>query len=396
MKSPGSLPNCIPSRQLNNRAVIVTGELSGEIHASHLIGEINKSSDIRWSGFGSSRLAQCGVEIIYDYRAISVTGLSEVLFKLKEISRAFRLLKQHINDVRPDFIILVDFPGFNLRIAQYAKKRNIPVIYFIPPQVWAWRSRRINIIKQSVDKVLSILPFEKELYDSQGIDTAYVGHPFVRSVFPSSKRDEFLERFGISNKRPIITIMPGSRENEIKRHMPLIMKTIHEIDKKIGRISVILPVAENVKRTFIEELAGDYPIHYLERLSHDALAHCDVSIVTSGSATLEAAILGTPSVVIYKISSFSYAVAKIVVHVEHISLPNIIVGKGIYPEFVQHIEPEDVAKSVIDMLKIGRKGIEPSLEEVRQKLGNYHSYQSASSEIINFIKDRCGPVFTTH
>ena len=217
----------------NRKALIVAGELSGEIHALHLVSAVNTFLPLQWSAVGSERLKAAGVDILYDYREISVTGLSEVLPKMLQIWRAYRRLKRYLLESRPSLLILVDFPGFNLRVARMAKKLGIPTVYFIPPQVWAWRRARINQIKRDVDLVISILPFEKALYDQHGIPSVYVGHPFMATLRPRRSRSVFVEESGLQARWPIITIMPGSRENEIAKHMPVLLRS----SANCGRVS---------------------------------------------------------------------------------------------------------------------------------------------------------------
>ena len=291
------------SQTFNNKIFIITGELSGEMHAAHLVKSLKDRFHFEFAAVGSKRLAEAGAEIIYDYRNISLTGISELFSKIIHIYDALKMVKKYIRETRPALVILVDFPGFNLRIARFAKKLGIPVLYFIAPQIWAWKKKRIQTIKRYVDRVICILPFEKKLYDSYGIDAVYVGHPFVNTVKPSLSREEFLKQIGADGKQPIITIMPGSRENEIIKHMPVLLKTISIMKKSIPGMVVVLPLAENIEENILEpfkDSLGDTVI--IKKHAYDALAYCDTAIVASGSVTLEAAILKTPTIVIYQIS----------------------------------------------------------------------------------------------
>lgn len=379
----------LPSKGFNGKLVFVTGEYSGEIHASRLIEMLKEGLKAEYSGIGSARLAAAGVRIIYDYGNISLTGLSEIFVKLKYIKEAYDTLKRHLREEKPSLVVLVDFPGFNLKVARIAKRLGIPVIYFIPPQIWAWRESRIKFIRRFVDKVICILPFEKELYDRYGVDAAYVGHPFVETVKPTLERGEFLKMIGASEDAVILTIMPGSRENEITKHMPLLLEVVERLEKRIRNLKVVLPLAESVEDRVSDQYRRKN-IVFLKGLSHDALSHSHVAIVKSGSSTLEAAILGTPSIVVYKVSPLSYFVAKAIVKVKYISLPNIIMGKEVFPEFIQCISAEDVAEKVIYMLKNGKKGVKEDMDEIRNRLGSYDSYRLAKEAVLQFLECKYG------
>ncbi|MGD0235143.1 MAG: lipid-A-disaccharide synthase [Syntrophorhabdales bacterium] len=380
----------------NRKALIVAGELSGEIHALHLVNAINTFLPLQWSAIGSERLKAAGVDILYDYREISVTGLSEVLPKARQIWRAYRRLKHYLLESLPSLLILVDFPGFNLRVARMAKKLGIPTVYFIPPQVWAWRDARINRIKRDVGLVISILPFEKALYDRHGIPSVYVGHPFMATVRPRIARNSFLEEAGLQQKWPIITIMPGSRENEIARHMPVLLQVINRLRHNLKNMVVLLPVAENIDRRVIEAFTKDnLEIRLLEGASRDALASSDVALVASGSATLEAAILDCPTIVIYKVSAFSFFAAKHLVKVDYISLPNLIAGREIFPEYIQDLEAESIAERVLHVLNNETASMKNDMEEVRRKLGTSDSYGLARDAVIQFLERIYGPLSAT-
>ncbi len=383
-------------RLFNRKALIVTGELSGETHAFHLVNALRNILPLQWSAIGSERLKAAGVDILYDYREISVTGLSEVLPKMGQIWSAYRRLKRYLLEALPSLLILVDFPGFNLRVAAMAKKLGIPVVYFIPPQIWAWRAARIRRIKRDVDLVISILPFEKALYDQHGIPSVYVGHPFMAAVQPTRPRSSFLEESGLTGRWPVITIMPGSRENEIARHMPILLQVISRLRDKFDNMAVLLPVAENIDRGVIEPFTRDNPeIHLLDGASHDALASSDMALVASGSATLEAAILNCPAIVIYKLSTLSFLAAKYLVKVRYISLPNLIAGKEVFPEYVQDLDAESIAKRALHMLNNETGNMKKDMEEVRKQLGTSDSYGLARDAVIHFLERTYGPLFQT-
>jgi lipid-A-disaccharide synthase len=373
------------------KIVIIAGEFSGEIHASHLMETMKGSLLASFSGMGSKKLQEAGMNVIYDYRKISLTGISEILGKIKDIREADKIIKQHIVKEKPSLVILVDFPGFNLRIAKFSKKHGIPVVYFIAPQVWAWRKSRIHKIRERTDKVLCILPFEEQLYKEYGVDATYVGHPFIKTVIPMYSRNDFYNMIGIEEKGPIITILPGSRENEVEKHIPILLSILDKIKQHADIPAVLLPLAENINGHRVESLLSGYPkIRVFKGLSYDALAYSDLAIAASGSVTLEAAILGTPTIVIYKVSRLSYLLARLLVNIQFISLPNIIAGKEIFPEFIQQLNPEKIAEKALFMLNNGREEIKHDLNVVKEKLGVFDSYQHASDEVVKLIENIYG------
>jgi lipid-A-disaccharide synthase len=373
--------------------VIVTGELSGEIHAYHLVQALANTVDIEWSGIGSNRLKELGVRIIHDYRTISLTGFSEVFAKLRHIRHAYKLLARHLVETQPSLLVLVDFPGFNLRVARIAKRYGIPVVYFIPPQIWAWRKGRIRKIKKLVDKVICILPFEKPLYEGYGMDATYVGHPFINTVKPTCTKDDFLRKTGIPEGSTLITIMPGSRENEIKKHMPLLLPIVAHLQTLHPGLTVLLPVAENMEYTLVEKhLGGSRGIKLLKGSAHEALACSELAIIASGSATLEAAILGVPAIVVYKMSLLSYLLARLLVRVQYISLPNIVAGKELFPEYIQHIKPKEIAEKAHCMLNNDREQFEKGIEDIKMKLGSHDSYVMARDAVVSFLEGLYGTI----
>ncbi|HPP06608.1 MAG TPA: lipid-A-disaccharide synthase [Syntrophorhabdaceae bacterium] len=372
---------------------ILTGELSGEIHGANLIKGIKKRCNLNISGMGSKKMGEAGVDIVVDYKDISLVGISELFKKFYPIITALRKIKRYIKKTKPLLIILIDFPGFNLRIARYAKALGTPIVYFIPPQIWAWHKSRIKAIKAYIDLVICILPFEKRFYDEQGIDARFIGHPFLEVVKPQLKKEEFLKVLGLAKEQKIITIMPGSRENEIKKHMPVLMETIQILKKRLGNFYAVLPIAENMDEWVLKDyLKKEVAIIPVRGLNYDALHYCDVAIIASGSATLEAAISGAPSVVIYKISFVSYLLAKLLVNVKFISLPNIILEKELFPEIIQHLNPEMIAEKVLYMLNSGRDGIKMDVECLKAQLGGPGVYDVAAEEIINFLEKRYGAI----
>lgn len=339
---------------------------------------------------GSDRLAALGVNIVRGYKDISVTGMSEVLSHIHHIRKAFDDVKAHIRANRPDLIILVDFPGFNLRIARFARSLGIPVIYFIPPQVWAWKKGRLQEIKKYVNEVICILPFEQELYSREGIASTYIGHPFAHTVRPTLSREEFLKGIDAPSG-PILTIMPGSRRNEVVRHVPVLSDTVTAIRLKRPGITIVMPVADSIHEAELAPLLKSAPgITPIKGGAHNALAYCDAAIIASGSATLEAALLKAPTIIIYRISWLSYYIARLIVNVDFIGLPNIIAGKEVFPEHIQHLKPETIANTALSMIDKGRQGFADELGHIIDKLKVDDSYGLAARAVISFLEKEKG------
>jgi lipid-A-disaccharide synthase len=250
-------------------------------------------------------------------------------------------------------------------------------------------------IKSWIDLVLCILPFEEALYREHHVLAKYIGHPFLHTVRPRHTKEAFRSMFAIREGAPVITIMPGSRQNEASRHIPVLTDIVRRLQGKLGRLTVLLPVADTMDEAFfvpfIRELDGVIPV---KGLPYDCLAHSDAAVIASGSATLEAAILGVPSVVLYKISNLSYLIARMVVHVSHISLPNIIAGREIFPEFVQFLDAERIANTVVSMVNSDKSAIQKEMEEVRKRLAtpDHDPYRIAAAEIIQLLERRYGPL----
>ena len=380
------------STRFNRKAVIITGELSGEIHAAHLVEAIKERLFLDFSGVGSKKLASAGVHIIQDYEQISLVGLSEVFSKIRHIRRAYERIKSYLIADPPSLLILVDFPGFNLRLAKLAHSLGIPIVYFIPPQVWAWNKGRINQIKRYVNFVVCILPFEEQLYRNAEIPVAYVGHPFAQTVRPTRSKRELLSEVGLNQEdAKIMSILPGSRENEIATHLPLLLRCVDLVKREIPDLVVLMPLSDNTRDGLIDRfLRPDTPVVRLRDRTYDALSASDATVVVSGSATLEAALLGAPAIVLYKISCLSYLVAKLLVKVKYISLPNLIAGKEIYPEHIQRIDPEKIAGQVVSMVKNGTDSVRDELEKMAGLLGHQDSYGLAADEIERFVKNLYG------
>lgn len=341
--------------------MIVSGEASGEMHGAALALELKKRHpDICIFGMGGDHMRAAGVEILTPLNP--VVGLIEVIGHISGILRALKTLKQAVVSRRPDLIVLIDYPDFNLKIAAHAKKLGIKVMYYISPQVWAWRKGRVKTIASLIDAMAVILPFEQEIYEQEGVKCVYVGHPLIEELAGFSfqgrpdkegkgkKTHKFL---GIKSDGQILAFLPGSRRGEIERHIDLFLDTIKLIKKEYPDIQILVPIAATLQtesRLKLERLKNVGAM-LVDGHAREVLSIADVALVASGTASLESALLGIPTVVFYKLKAFSYLIARLMVSIRYASLVNIILGREVIPEFIQaQATPANLKKAVLSLM----------------------------------------------
>jgi lipid-A-disaccharide synthase len=339
----------------NPKIMMVAGEASGDLHCAKLAEKLKKiCPSITLFGMGGKLMAQAGVQIEYDISDLSVMGITDVLGKLPLILSRLNGLKSLIDERKPDAIVLVDFPDFNIRLLPYAHKKNVPIIYYIPPKAWAWRRKRAYAIAKYATAVASIFPFEAKVYKEAGANVHYVGHPLLDFAKPSLSKAEALSKFNLNPDKPIIGLMPGSRKKEIKRLLQVMIDSARIINAEIGDCQFILPVAHTIPKDMIPKIS-DPPINLIDGESvYNMMSVTDLIIMASGTATLEATFMLAPMIVIYKVSSTSWIVMKNLVNpnVKSTALPNIIAGKEIVPELLQdRASAENISEIAIRLLK---------------------------------------------
>ncbi len=290
--------------------MIVAGEASGDLHGADLVKTLTqRRPDCGFFGMGGPAMREAGVELLADASELAVVGLFEVLAHYPRIRRALRRLERTLQDRRPDLLILVDYVEFNLQLARCAKRLGIKVLFYISPQVWAWRSRRVKKIGARVDRMAVLFPFEVEIYQRHGIPVTYVGHPLVSHAQPSMGRDEVLQGFGLDALRPIVGLLPGSRRIEIKRLLPLLIDTAALLQGRIPDAQFLLPLASTLDASDVAPyLPEDRGIAVIQGHTYDVMQVCDALIAAAGTATLEAALIGTPMAIVYKVSPLSYPI----------------------------------------------------------------------------------------
>ncbi len=375
------------------RILIVAGEASGDLHGARLVRAMTeKEPGIRFYGIGGGNLKEAGVDLWADAADMAVVGLTEVLSKLREILMVMGRLKKSLRLLKPDLVILIDYPDFNLPLARSAKKYGIPVFYYISPQVWAWRKGRIKTLSRIVDRMAVVLPFEEALYRQAGVDATFVGHPLLDVVEAASPREETLHRFGLRDQVTTVALLPGSRKGEVSRLLPAMLKAARLLTEKVKPVQFLLPLAATLDEAWMRErIAGaDAPeIRLVRGATYDAVAAADAAVVVSGTATLETALLGTPLIVIYKVSALSYLIGRMLISVDHIGLVNIVAGKTVAPELIQHeANPERIAAEVLAILSDNdrRRAIRDELSRIREKLGRPGAAQRAADLALELLR----------
>ncbi len=322
------------------RIVVIAGEESGDAHAASFIREISsKYSNLKISGIGGQHMKNAGVELISDLAKFGVTGLSEVLKHFGVIRKAFKDIKLHLQQNKPDLLVLVDYPGFNLRLAKYAKKKlGIKVLYYISPQIWAWKAGRINTIRETVDRMAVILPFETKIYEQAGVPVTFVGHPLVEKINIIDSIEILRSKLGLPQDKTVLALLPGSRTHEIERHMPVLRDTAIKLLQQGVNAHFVLPVAGTIDPETIKSYFANTTIPYtlVPGKAIETMASSNFVIVASGTASLESALLEKPMCIIYKGAMLSYIVAIMVIKVKYLGLCNLLQNKMIAPEFLQY------------------------------------------------------------
>ncbi len=370
------------------RVMMIAGEASGDMHAAGVVRELKRQNpSIEIFGMGGEQMGREGMDLTVHMSHMAFMGFVEVVRHLRTILRVQRALEQQMDRRPPDVVLLVDYPGFNLRFAQAAQQRGIPVLYYISPQVWAWHRSRVKKMKRLVNKMHVIFPFEEEIYAAEGILVQFVGHPLVERLTVQTTKEEFLRRHGLSPDKKLLGMFPGSRAQEIDRILPTMIRSA-EILRSMMNVQVAIGVAPNLGR---EALSASVPassgIHLIENATYDLMLHADAAIVTSGTATLEAGFFGTPMAVVYKTSPVTYAIGRMLVDVRHIGLVNIVAGRGIVPELIQHeCTPERLVATMTPLLTNAAvaSAMRQSLSVVRERLGSGGASAKVAASILSW------------
>ena len=359
------------SSSSNPRILIVAGEASGDAHGARLVAAIKEQEpQAQFFGVGGEALAAQGVRILCPAADLAVVGLSEVMGKVPAVLRALRDISRALRLERPRLVILVDFPDFNFWVARLARYYRVPVMYYISPQVWAWRTYRVRTIARLVDRMVVIFPFEADFYREKGVPVDYVGHPLRETLPPLPSRRDLIAGWDLDPERLTVALLPGSRASEIRRHLPLMLAGAALIRKAIPGCQFVLPLASTAPGELVTTMVADFEKNLGEEATdrqmlppafkiiagqaYQALAAAHLALVASGTVTLEAALAGTPTIIVYRLSPLTFAVGRRLVRVEHVGMANLLAGERLFPELLQEdFTPERLAREVLDLIKDG-------------------------------------------
>jgi lipid-A-disaccharide synthase len=371
--------------------MVVTGEASGDKHAARLINalrQLDPTTDWEFFGSGGDEMRASGATTLVDIRELAIMGLLEVLRALPRFWQVFKLLRLAASEQRPDAVILVDWPEFNLRLAKRLARDGHRIFYYISPQIWAWRTYRIRTIRRYVEKMLVILPFEKSFYERHGVEVDYVGHPLLDSVRINKARAAFAADYGLDPSRPIIAFLPGSRHSEIRYILPPLLETIARLRETHPDWQPVLPLARTLSRDEVATVPG---LTIVEHDTYDALAAADLAIVASGTATLETAIIGTPLIVVYRASELNWRIFHPLIRVPWVGMPNLIAGHQIAPELLQgdlnaHRLSAEICRLIEDPQRLATMRNE--LAKVREALGSATASTRAAAAILDQLREK--------
>jgi lipid-A-disaccharide synthase len=377
------------------RILISAGEASGDLYASELAAELKRARpDLSFFGCTGPRMRAAGVETVVDAASLGVVGLVEVVRHIPRIYGEFRKLVRAAEARRPDLAILTDSPDFHLRLAKKLKAAGVPVVYLIAPQVWAWRQDRIPMMRRTLDRLLCIFPFEEAFFRRHGMDARYIGHPLTRIVRTTEPREAFLTRLGLNPAVPLITLLPGSRVGETGRHLPVLLKTVAELrqQKDLQFLWATPPgFSAHAGAEHFRERVRAASIQWIEGDTWNAIGHADLALAASGTVTVETAILGTPMITFYRVTSLSWLMGKLLVRVPYYSMPNLIANRKIVPEWMQEqMTPQTLAHAALQLLEQPqeRAAMRRDLAEVVAQL---HSpappMESAARIVLELLKE---------
>jgi len=369
---------------MGKKILIIAGEASSDLHAADLVKEIRELlPSVEFFGLGGERMQKAGVKLYDNIVELAVVGFIEVLKNIGKFKAIFDNILTQVDELKPEIAVLIDYPGFNLRLAKELKKRNIPVIYYISPQIWAWGKNRIYLIKKLVRRMIVLFRFEEEIYKKAGIPVNFVGHPFLDIP-------RYASRLAIPENKTTLALLPGSRELEVRRLLPVMLESAKLILKKIPDSQFILLYSSSVKREIFEEILKGYelPLYIFTDKTYEGLNSSDFALIASGSATLESSVLEKPFVVLYKVSALSWLLLRMIIKLPYIGLVNIVAGKKIIEEFIQfRAQPEKICDYITSILKNPAKinAIKKDLAGVKALLGEKGASKRAAGIIVGLL-----------
>jgi lipid-A-disaccharide synthase len=368
--------------------LLSAGEASGDMYAARLATALKKRLDVQIFGMGGTQMRAAGVDIVMDYDEVSVVGITEILKHLPSLMKAMEKMVSEAQRRKPALAILTDFPGFHLRLARKLKPRGIHNVYYICPQFWAWRPWRANLIRRRFEKALCIFPFEKQFFSNAGIPTEWIGHPLVGTVAPTKTREQICAENGLPARTALVTVLPGSRAGELAHHLPVLRETCARIHAQMDVQFLVAAAHPRDVEALKSGWSSELKLRVLAGETYNALAAADAAIVSSGTATVEAALLDAPMVVVYRVSPVTATLAKPLVRTPYFAMVNLIAEKKVVPELVQDdFTPEKVSHEVLRLLQDpnARSRLRMGLAEVRAKLGPSGAVDRAADSIARML-----------
>ncbi len=373
----------------NDNILIIAGEVSGDLHGARVIQALLRiRPGCAVFGIGGSRMAASGQEQFYNTKQMAILGFTEVIRHLPFLRRVFRHLENEIIARKPACAVLIDYPGFNLRLAKILKKYGVPVLWYIAPQVWAWHKSRIKQMAYLVDHLAVVFPFETALFQDAGLPTTFVGHPLLEVLKVEMKQNEFFEKTALEAANKTLALLPGSRKQEVERLLPDMLKTASRVKKQVKSTQVIIAQSPNLPVEYYHDLMSDFPstgAQLIQNITYSIMKFSTAAIVASGTATLETGYFSTPMAVVYRVSPLTFALGKRLVQLENIGLINIVAGEEVVPEFIQNeFEPRAVANYILKIFTdtASRQEISNRLSKVRHLLGETGASEKVAKLIV--------------
>jgi len=378
------------------RIMLVAGEASGDKHAARLIQALRaKLGPMELYGVGGAALAAQGMSFACRAEELAVIGLTEVFRKIPTTGRTLRRLWQYLRDQRPDLVILVDFPDFNFLVMRLARWYGVPVLYYISPQVWAWRRGRVRTIARYVNRMVVIFPFEEEFYRRRGVAVTYVGHPLLETLPTLPPRAELRARYGLEDRELAIALLPGSRTGEVQQLLPEMLASAQELRRLLPECRFILPLAPSLSPALVESYLtqASVPVRLEQGQTYEVLAAADLALVASGTATLETALMGTPMVILYRLATLTYIVGRLLIRVPHIGMANLLAQEALFPELIQReVTPAKITAAAVNLIKDAGHltRISAGLKRMKQRLGGPGASERAAAVALELLEPKTG------
>lgn len=371
------------------------GEASGDMHGANLARALKElDPEIELLGMGGSRMAEAGVNIVYDIQNLGFIGVGEILRKIPFFFRLRDFLIRTMKEEKPDLLVCIDYPGFNMQLIKKAKAAGITVVYYILPTIWAWHKSRGSTIARYTDLAVSLFPFEADMYRDMGTNVVYAGHPLLDSVHPSMSCREARERFGLDEQKKTVLLMPGSRLQEVQGLLPVMLKGARQIMDAVPDVQFILPRASTIEQSVLECIIHESGVPVVvgeNTYVYDMMQVSTAAVAASGTATLETALMKVPTLLVYRVAPLTYWLSKLLVHIKNIGLPNIIMGRRIMPELWQdEVTPEGIAGVIVPVLQDGsrRKQLQDAMADVGRTMGEAGAVRRIACTILHFAKEK--------